>query len=137
CQKYYSYEPPKPIQLEGQSDVAFYIPIKSSIQQMLKKPDVPEMLLKNLNRINNHHAADPDLMFNYRHGSESKQHPVLSHNFDSLLINLYTDDIGLTSPLGAKKDEQKITMVYFQLEDLPDTVRSTLKSIGLVAMCHS
>ncbi|CAM4838394.1 unnamed protein product [Rotaria magnacalcarata] len=137
CQKYYSYEPPKPIQLEGQSDVAFYIPIKSSIQQMLKKPDVTEMLLKNLNRINNHHAADPDLMFNYRHGSESKQHPVLSHNLDSLLINLYTDDIGLTNPLGAKKDEQKITMVYFQLEDLPDTVRSTLKSIGLVAMCHS
>ncbi|CAF4436626.1 unnamed protein product [Rotaria sp. Silwood2] len=137
CKKYFSYASPKEIKLENANQTAFYIPIQSSIQQMLNKYDVLTMLKKNFNENVNRNAADTDLMFNYRHALHGKVHPVLKNKPDALLFQLYIDEISLTNPIGAKKDTQKITMIYFQLEDLPDTVKSMLNSIGLVAMCHS
>ncbi|CAF1453608.1 unnamed protein product [Adineta steineri] len=104
---------------------------------MLKKPDVLPMLIKNFNENVNRNIMDTDLMFNFRHGLLGKQHTVLKNKPDALLLQLYIDDIGLTNPIGAKKDTQKVTMIYFQLEDLPDTIKSILNSIGVVAMCHS
>ncbi|CAF4588292.1 unnamed protein product, partial [Didymodactylos carnosus] len=137
CQQYYSYQPAQEIKLSDPDQVAYYVPIQSSIQQMLNRPDVMDMLIKNLNRITNKNSADSDLMYNYRHGSQAQQHPILKQNRDSLLFQLYTDGVGLTNPIGPKKDEHKITLIYFHLDDLPDTVRSTLKSIGLVGLCYS
>ncbi|CAF1144449.1 unnamed protein product [Rotaria sordida] len=104
---------------------------------MLNKYDVLTMLKKNFNENVNRNAADTDLMFNYRHALHGKVHTVLKNKPDALLFQLYIDEISLTNPIGAKKDIQKITMIYFQLEDLPDIVKSMLNSIGLVAMCHS
>jgi hypothetical protein len=137
CKKYFSYEPAKEIKLENPDQVAYYIPIESSIKQMLNKPDVLNMLIKNFNENINRNAADTDLMYSYRHASQAKQHPVIRNKPDSFLVQLYIDDIGLTNPLGAKRDTQKLTMLYFQLEDLPDNVKSMLKSIGLLGICHS
>ncbi|CAF4776321.1 unnamed protein product, partial [Rotaria socialis] len=119
--KYFSYTSAKEIKLENSDQSAYYIPIQSSIQQMLNKPDVLTMLIKNVNENVNRNTIDTDLMFNYRHALDAKQHEVLKNKPDALLVQLYIDDIGLTNPIGAKRDTQKITMVYFQLEDLPDT----------------
>lgn len=56
---------------------------------------------------------------------------------DHLLIQLYIDDISLTNPLGAKRDQQKYSMIYFTIEDVPDYHRSKLDSIQLVGICNS
>ncbi|CAF3390963.1 unnamed protein product [Rotaria sp. Silwood2] len=137
CKKYFSYDSPKEIKLENPNEVAYYIPMQSTIKQMLSNPYVLDILIKNFNQIINRNACDHNLMYDYRHASQAKQHPVLTNKPDSLLFHIYIDEIGLTNPIGAKKDTQKITMLYFQLNDLPDIVRSKLKSIGLLAMCHS
>jgi hypothetical protein len=137
CKKYFSYEPPVEIKLENADQVAYYIPIQSTIQQMLTKPNVLNMIIKNFNQTINRNTVDTDLMYDFRHASQARQHLVLRNKPDSLLFQLYIDDIGLTNPIGAKGDTQKITMLYIQLEDLPDTVKSMLNSIGLLAMCHS
>lgn len=137
CRKHFSYTSPTEIKLENANEVAYYTPIQSSIQRMLNKHDVLSMLLKNLNNYVTCNSTDLDLMFNYRHGLDAQQHPVLKNKPNALLFQLYIDEIGLTNPIGAKKDTQKITMVYFQLEDLPETVKSMLNSIELVGMCHS
>ncbi|CAF1653801.1 unnamed protein product, partial [Rotaria magnacalcarata] len=137
CKKHFCYDPAQEIKLDYPNQVAFYIPIQSSIQQLLSKPDVLNMLIKNYNETVNRNAVDTDLMYDYRHGSQAEENIILRDKPDSLLFQLYIDEIGLTNPIGAKKDTQKITMVYFQLEDLPNTVKSMLKSIGLIAMCNS
>ncbi|CAF4397254.1 unnamed protein product [Rotaria socialis] len=134
---HFCYDPAQEIKLDYPNQVAFYIPIQSSIQQLLSKPDVLNMLIKNYNETVNRNAVDTDLMYDYRHGSQAEENIILRDKPDSLLFQLYIDEIGLTNPIGAKKDTQKITMVYFQLEDLPNTVKSMLKSIGLIAMCNS
>ena len=56
---------------------------------------------------------------------------------DTLLIQLYLDDISLTNPIGSKRDNHKMTMVYFLLEDIPDQYRSKIDFIQLVGICES
>ncbi|CAF1079628.1 unnamed protein product [Adineta steineri] len=73
---------------------------------------------------------DDDLMFSIRDG-----YYVSRIDDDSLLFQLYIDDIGLTNPIGAKKDKHKMTMIYFSLEDVPDQYRLQLKNIHLLGIC--
>ncbi|CAF0991445.1 unnamed protein product [Adineta steineri] len=68
--------------------MAYYIPIQCSIPQMLKKPDVLTMLIKNFNESVNRNIMDTDLMFNCRHGLLGKQRTVLKNKPDALLLQL-------------------------------------------------
>jgi hypothetical protein len=79
-----------------------------------------------------------------RHGyGVSLQSSLAAHNTilrdhqQSLLIQLYSDGIAITNPLGPKKDGHKLTMFYYQVEDLPDVIRSSLNVIQLHAICYS
>jgi hypothetical protein len=56
---------------------------------------------------------------------------------DSLTIQLYLNNTGLTNPIGAKKDQHKLSMMSFSLEDMPDQYRSQLDFIHLVGLCQS
>ena len=77
-------------------------------------------------------ALDDDLMFSFRDSQFGTR-----IDDDSLLVQLYVDDIGVTNPLGVKKDNHKLAMFYFSLEDVPDQYRSKLDFIQLVAICDS
>jgi hypothetical protein len=72
---------------------------------------------------------DDDLMFSLRDSSFGSR-----IDDASLLIQLYVDHIGLTNPIGPRKDRHKMTMVYFLLEDISDQCRSQVQSINLLAI---
>ncbi|CAF3969966.1 unnamed protein product [Rotaria sordida] len=105
------------------------------IKNLLNKPDVISYLVDNLNDNITQTKNNPDLMLTYRDGTAAKDNPSLKLYPNSFLIQLYSDGIGITNPIGPKKDEHKLTLYYFVLEDLPDLVRSMLQSIGLVGIC--
>ncbi|CAF1567008.1 unnamed protein product [Adineta steineri] len=73
-------------------------------------------------------------MLTYRDGTAAEDNPSLKLHPNSFLIQLCSDGIGITNPLGPKKDKHKLTLYYFLLEDLPDFVKSMLQSIGLVGI---
>jgi hypothetical protein len=75
---------------------------------------------------------DNDLMFLFRDGNFGSR---IDDN--SLLLQLYADEVGLTNPIGAKKHQHKMFMAYFSLEDISDKYRSQLEHIHLVAICES
>ena len=75
---------------------------------------------------------DEDVMFSFRDGNYG-----FRIDDDSMLIQLYADEMGLTNPIGTKKDRHKIFMIYFSLEDITDQYRSQLDQIHLVALCES
>ncbi|CAF3915295.1 unnamed protein product [Rotaria sordida] len=128
-------EEPLKIKLNDQDDCGYYVPIQQSIKNLLNKPDVISYLVDNLNDNITQTKNDPDLMLTYRDGTAAKDNPSLKLYPNSFLIQLYSDGIGITNPIGPKKDEHKLTLYYFVLEDLPDLVRSMLQSIGLVGIC--
>jgi hypothetical protein len=53
---------------------------------------------------------DDDLMFSFRDGCYGSKVDEAS-----LVIQLYLDDIGLTNPIGAKKDRHKMTIQFVRL----------------------
>ncbi|CAF1461136.1 unnamed protein product [Didymodactylos carnosus] len=59
------------------------------------------------------------------------------HLNSDLLPQLYTDGISVTNPRGPKKDAHKLTVVYYILEDIPDTYRSKLSSVMLLAITNT
>ncbi|CAF4219909.1 unnamed protein product, partial [Rotaria magnacalcarata] len=71
-------------------------------------------------------------MLTYRDGTEAKDNSLLKLNPNVFLIQFYSDGIGVTNPIGPKKDEHKLTLYYFVLEDLPDVVRSMLHQLVLL-----
>ncbi|CAF2909347.1 unnamed protein product [Rotaria sp. Silwood2] len=76
-------------------------------------------------------------MLTYRDGTVAQDNPSLKLYPDSFLIQLYTDGIRVTNTIGPKKDDHKLQLYYFVLEDLPDVVRSMLQSMGLVEICST
>ena len=99
---------------------------------MLSYQPLVVQILENIQQQQTITKHDDDLMFSIRDGYHGSR---LDH--DSLLLQLFLDDIGLTNPIGSKRDQHKMSMVYFSLEDIPDQLRSKVDFIQLVAVCES
>jgi hypothetical protein len=138
CEKHFDYSPPNEIILNDENNyVAYHIPLTKSVTQLLSKCDVLQLLVDNYNDNINKAAAEPDLIFSYRQGSLAQQHTVLKQHPDALLLQLYSDGIAVTNPIGAKKDAHKVTSVYYLIDDLAECYRSQVQSIGLVALANT
>jgi hypothetical protein len=135
CEKHFNYSPAEEITLSSVDDVpeyAYYIPIDKTISSMLSSQSLVLEILENIQQKQTITEYDNDLMFSIRDGYHGTR---LDH--DNLLLQLYLDDIGLTNPIGPKRDQHKMSMVYFSLEDIPDKYRSKIDYIQLVGICQS
>ncbi len=135
CEQYFGYNPPEEIVVSGtdeETEHAFFIPIDETLFSMLSSQSVLSQILDNVQQQRIASQDDDDLMFSIRNGCYGN---IIDH--DTLLIQLYLDDIGLTNPIGSKRDQHKMSMLYFTLEDVPDQHRSKLDYIHLVGVCES
>jgi hypothetical protein len=137
CHDLFGYEPPVEITIADTSsnddyETAYFIPIERTLSRLLSNDTIVSQLLRSIDREKRSAALDDDLMFSFRDG-----HFGARVDDDSLLLQLYLDDIGVTNPIGAKKDNHKMAMFYFSLEDIPDQYRSKLDFIQLLAVCES
>ncbi|CAF2628917.1 unnamed protein product [Rotaria sp. Silwood2] len=134
CEEYFDYIPPKEIIISANNEEleqAYFIPIDKTLSLMLRSQLLLTEILQNIQQQRIAVKNDDNLMLSYRDGSYGSR-----IDDDSLLIQLYIDDIGVTNPIGAKKDQHKLSMIYFSLEDLPDQYRSQLDFINLVGICQ-
>lgn len=135
CETYLKFSPAEEIPLSSsgeQPQYGYFIPVDKSLSLMLQSKSLVVQTLENIHRQRLLTEQDSDLMFSIRDGRYG--HRVDS---DNLLIQLYVDDIGLTNPLGSKRDRHKLCMCYFSIEDIPDKYRSKLDFIQLVGICES
>lgn len=56
---------------------------------------------------------------------------------NALMIQIYFDDVELVNPLGSRTGVHKVTNFYWSLLNIPEHLRSSLKSIGLIACVKS
>ena len=137
CKEFFQYEEPKKVKLNESDDCGYIIPIKKSIQNFLNKPDVIDLLIKNRSETISTTKNDKDLLLTYRDGTAAAANKALVRNINSFLLQLYTDEVSVTNPIGPKKDEKKLLLFYYILDDLPPIIRSLLNSIGLIGICLS
>jgi hypothetical protein len=76
-------------------------------------------LTKNTNETISTTKKEKDLLLTYRDGTAAINNKSLQKNMNSFLLQLYSDEVSTTNPIGPKKDEQKLLLFYYILNDLP------------------
>ena len=137
CRELIGYDPPVEIPIADANsnegyETAYFIPIEQTLSRMLSDDYILSRMMQNIDQNKQSTARNDELMFSFRDGYFGDR-----IDDDSFLVQLYLDDIGVTNPIGAKKDNHKLAMFYFSLEDVPDQYRSKLDFIQLVAICES
>ncbi|CAF1395156.1 unnamed protein product [Adineta steineri] len=117
CEKYLNYDSPEQVILSSPDEPiehAYFIPIDRTISSMLNSQPLLSEILENIQQQRISVENDSDLMLSIRDGYYGNR-----FDEDSLLIQLYLDDIGLTNPLGAKRDKHKMTMIINDPDRIP------------------
>lgn len=113
-------------------DTAYLIPIEKSLIRVLGDDEILSRVLQTINQERKSTNMDHDLLLSFRHGNFGSR-----IDDDSLLLQLFIDDIGVTNPIGAKKDNHKLTMLYYTIEDLPQECKSKSYFVQLLGICKS
>jgi hypothetical protein len=132
CKRFLNYQEPQEVLLSGAGDKAeygYFVPISRTLSSFFRHQHNLSTIVANVARQRQATKDDDDLMLSLRDGNFGAR-----IDDESLLLQLYVDDIGLTSPLGSRRDAHKMTLIYFLLEDIPDQFRSQVQNINLVAV---
>ena len=132
CKRFLHYREPQEVLLSTgghRAEYGYFVPISRTLSSFFRHRNNLSVIVENVARQRQATKDDDDLMLSLRDGNFG------AHIDDeSLLLQLYVDDIGLTNPLGSRRDAHKMTMIYFLLEDIPDQFRSQVRNINLVAI---
>ncbi|CAM4953821.1 unnamed protein product [Rotaria socialis] len=137
CQKHFNYELPIEIVLNTSEDHAYYIPLKISLSHLLHSGELLDTINNNTQSLIIQSNKDNDLILSNRQCRSIKSNTSNRKNSDFLLLKLYSDGIGITNPIGPKKDSHKFTCFYFLLDDLPNVLRSQVNLIGLHCIAYT
>ncbi|EEC15148.1 hypothetical protein IscW_ISCW024671, partial [Ixodes scapularis] len=109
-----------------------YVPIGKVIKNLLQVPELSKHLLQETEQ----ETTEPQILRCFRDGKAIKEVQTGIHNepVHMLHILLYTDELGITNPLGAKQKRHKLLVVYFSVLNLHPRYRSELKNIHLTLM---
>lgn len=122
----------RPVQyiIESSQRTYMYVPILSTLQMLLSKPDVLEKVKETSSQL-------PGQYSSYCDGSYYQENQLLSAEGHKLSIILYIDDFEIANPLGTSKKMYKVCAVYWTLANLPVKYRSALHCTQLALLCNS
>ena len=80
-------------------------------------------------------ARNGIVLSDFTDGSLFRSNELFGNNDTALKILLYFDDVNLCNPLT--NEVHKITLLYYQLANLPIEYRSKLNSIYLLGVCKT
>lgn len=113
--------------LEVVEENYYYVPIHTSIEQLLQNEDILNIALNHRNQ-----EIDGHFLHNLTYGSVFREHPIFSQEDQPLQIWLYFDDIEICNPLGKKiRRTQDGCFFYYSLANFSPQYRLCL--IRLVA----
>lgn len=132
-QKNFSYVHPQTISLgtdeNRKEQFAQYIPIKETLQALLKDPIVWQECTKPVD--------DTSHVFNdVNDCSVYKSNALFGESGISIKLILYQDAFKIVNPLGSAKKKYKILGVYFTLANLDPFYHSSIENLQLVLLCR-
>jgi hypothetical protein len=113
---------PTEIRLGGEKKCTFqYISIVDTISTIIQDPDfIPEKPLED------------GVLHGVKDCSVYAENKFFQENKDAFTIEIYSDAVELSNPLGASRGKHKIVNVYFSLAELPKGIRSKAENKFLV-----
>jgi hypothetical protein len=118
----FKYIEPTEIWLGPEKDCTFqYVSIVDTISTIIQDPTFsPESPLTD------------GMLRGVKDGTAYAQNKFFKENKDALTIEIYSDAVELSNPLGASRGKHKIVNVYFSLAELPKCIRSKTENKFLV-----
>ncbi len=80
-------------------------------------------------------SGDANVPSNFCDGTFLQSHELFANDYTALKILLYNDDVNLCNPLTNKI--HKITLLYYQLANIPIEYLSRINSIHLLGVCKT
>ena len=107
----------------------YYIPLLGTLEIQLSSQKLLNVVL------NGPQFRNGIVLSDFSDGSFFRSHELFGNDDTALKILLYYDDVNLCNPLTNKV--HKITLLYYQLANLPIEYRSKLNSIYLLGVCKT
>jgi hypothetical protein len=126
------FVPPKEILLgtdEVRKYTFHYVPIKKSLKALLSRRDIIDKLFLVK-------PTDNGTIKSFKDGSVFRNNNLLKHD-DSILLEFYSDEFEIVNPIGDARGMYKATGIYYRLGNLHWSLKSTIHSIQLAALCIS
>ncbi|CAF3873487.1 unnamed protein product, partial [Rotaria sp. Silwood1] len=133
CELYFRFIKPKEIQLPT-GNTAYYIPICDILMCLFQKKDFYECIKREKKYICQFDGQD--IIYHYRNGEIGRQHCILKIKENTILLQLYCDDISVVNPLMGKNAAHKLTTFYLSIDDLPACYNSSLNFIHLLLLFY-
>lgn len=124
----------KEIMIPGKENIvecqatAQIIPLKESLVQLLGNEEVWDHVFGE--KVT---TGKTEMLTSAKDGDIYLNHPTFKNYPNPLIFELYEDDCEFVNPLGSHTKVHKMTNVYWSLLNLPPWMRSSLKSIFLLA----
>ena len=106
-----------------------YVPVLETLKVLLKHDDVLSAVCHPLGSV-------PNILTDYRDGSNFKENPLFQQELDGLQLLLYCDEFEVVNPLGHARKKHKLAGFYYVLGNLPPNKRSPLYTIQLVILVN-
>ncbi|CAF2819444.1 unnamed protein product [Rotaria sp. Silwood2] len=133
CQLYFKFVKPKEIQLRN-GNKAYYISIRDVLMNLFEKKDFYECIKEEKKYISQFNGQD--ILYHYRNSEIGQQHHVLTKKDNCILLQLYSDDLGVVNPLMGKNATHKLTTFYFSIDDLPARHSSSVNAVYLLLLYY-
>jgi hypothetical protein len=113
---------PTEVRLDSENKSSFqYISIVETISAIIQDPG-----------FNPEDPAEDGMLRGIKDGTAYADNRYFQDNKDALTIELYSDAVELSNPLGASRGKHKVVNVYFTLAELPKCTRSKIENKFLV-----
>lgn len=127
--KEFDYVKPTFVDLDKKKKTFFaYVPIMDTLTSIFKDKSIEKILNLTVP------VANKDFLADFTDGEVFKNNTFFKNNTESLQIILYQDAFEIVNPIGPAKRKHKILAIYMNIGNLPDTFRSHVNTIKLVAL---
>lgn len=112
-------------------DKAQYIPMLKLLTLILQNDCLRNLILTENTNGNSWNYKS------YTDGQEYKNHPLFQDHPNAIRLVLYSDDIEVVNPIGAKTGIHKLTIFYFRIQNFPAYFNTKVTNIFLLTIAYS
>ncbi|XP_065901791.1 uncharacterized protein [Dysidea avara] len=116
---------------DGTNNDSFeYVPLLKSLKALLDHPEICDEIVKD-------NCRTDGLIGDYCYASFIRNDPYFQDNENALQLLLYFDEVEVCDALASHRGEHKLGLFYYTIANLRPELRSTHRSIQLVAVVKS
>lgn len=115
----------------------YYIPITQTVRSLFLNNEAFRNVYMKYNGSEPDHVCEEGVYRGFCCGSVFKENALYKKHPNSLQIRIASDDFEIANPLGPSSKVQKLTAVYFSIQNVPAEFLSKLNNIHVVALIHA